>query len=232
MREGFAAAIRKVKRGDLPLSSLVSRSEIEEACAEEGYTSQARLYTPTTTILTFLAQLLGADGSCQQAVNGLVASLTAAGRSKCSADTGGYCKARSRLPEQAFWRLARQAGQRAEKQAEAPWHWESHRVRVVDGSTLRVADTPQNRAEYPLQKRLKPGLHYPVVRILVVFSLAVGTVLDAAISPYKGKGTGETAMLRAMEICSSLATFSLATDITRAIGTSPFGSPEVCTWSR
>jgi hypothetical protein len=55
---------------------------------------------------------------------------------------------------------------------------------VVDGSTLRIADTPQNRAEYPLQKRLKPGLHYPVVRILVVFSLAVGTVLDAAISPF------------------------------------------------
>jgi putative transposase len=31
-----------------------------------------------------------------------------------------------------------------------------------------------------------------------VFSLSVGTVLDAAISPYKGKGTGETAMLRGL----------------------------------
>ena len=31
-----------------------------------------------------------------------------------------------------------------------------------------------------------------------MFSLAVGTVLEAAIRPYQGKGTGETAMLREM----------------------------------
>lgn len=198
MIDGFTAAIRKIKRGDLPLSSLVSGDAVERACREEGYTSRAGLYTPFTTILTFIAQLIGADGSCQQAVNGLIASRTAAGRSRCSADTGGYCKARSRLPEQIFWRLARQSGQLAEAQAAEGLHWRGHRVRVVDGSTLRIADTPKNRKEYPLQKRLRSGLHYPVVRIVVVFSLAVGTVLDAAICPYKGKGTGETAMLRTM----------------------------------
>lgn len=198
MSEGFAVAIRKVKRGDLPLSSLLTRDEVDKACGKEGYSSRASLYTPFTTILTFIAQLIGADGSCQQAVNGLIASLTAAGRSKCAADTGGYCKARLRLPEKIFWYLARQSGRMVEEQADKGLHWEGHRVRVVDGSTLRIADTPKNRKEYPLQKRLKPGVHYPVVRILVVFSLAVGTVVDAAISPYKGKGTGETSMLRAM----------------------------------
>ncbi len=34
------------------------------------------------------------------------------------------------------------------------------------------------------------------MRILVVFSLAVGTVLEAAIRPCQGKGNGETGMLR------------------------------------
>ena len=198
MIEGFATAVKKLKRGDLPLSSLVARAEVDDACGKEGYSSRAGLYTPFTTILTFIAQLISADGSCQQAVNGLIANRVAAGKAKCSADTGAYCKARSRLPERIFWRLARQLGQQAEVAAEDGLQWEGHRVRVVDGSTLRIADTPENRKEYPLQKRLKPGLHYPVVRILVVFSLAVGTVLDAAICPYKGKGTGETAMLRAM----------------------------------
>lgn len=198
MCKGFAAALRKVKRGDLPLSGLVSQTEVVEACREEGYRSRAGLYTPVITILTFLAQLLDADGSCQQAVNGLIAERVAGGKGKCSADTGGYCKARSRTPEQVFWRLARQSGRLVEEQADNGFHWQGHRVRVVDGSTLKIADTPANRKEYPLQKRLNPGLHYPVVRILVVFSLAVGTVLDAAICPYKGKGTGETAMLRGM----------------------------------
>lgn len=198
MCEGFASAVRSLKRGELALSSLVSRDNVEAACEEEGYSSRASLYTPITTILTFLAQLIGADGSCQQAVNGLIADRTSKGKSRCSADTGGYCKARSRLPEKVFWRLAQQSGQTAENQADDTLHWQGHRVRVADGSTLKIADTPANRQQYPLQKNLKPGLHYPVVRILVVFSLAVGTVLDAAICPYQGKGTGETAMLRAM----------------------------------
>ena len=198
MRNGFASAMRKVKRGDLPLSGLVSEQSVQQACSEVGYRSQASLYTPITTVLTFLAQLLNADGSCQQAVDGLIAERVAGGKRRCSADTSSYCKARSRLSEEVFWQLARQSGQQIEQDAEDGWLWLGHRVRVADGSTLQIADTPKNRKEYPLQKNLKPGLHYPVVRVLVVFSLAVGTVLEAAIRPYQGKGTGETAMLREM----------------------------------
>ena len=99
MCEGFASAISKLKRGSCALSSVVTRGEVAEACESVGYVSRATLYTPFTTIVTFICQLLGADGSCQQAVNGLIAGLVAAGNSKCSSDTGGYCKARARLPE-------------------------------------------------------------------------------------------------------------------------------------
>ena len=87
MGNGIAAAMRKVRSGDLPLSGLVSKKDVQEACQEGGYRSRASLYTPITTILTFLAQLLGADGSCQQAVDGLIADRTVAGKRKCSADT-------------------------------------------------------------------------------------------------------------------------------------------------
>lgn len=198
MADGLTAAMRKVRRGGCAFSGLVSEDQVDQACRQADYRSQASLYTPITTVLAFLAQLIGADGSCQQAVNGLIAQRTAAGDSKCSADTGGYCKARSRLPEEVFWQLARESGHTLEEQAEESWRWKGHRVRVVDGSTLQIADTAKNREQYPLQKQLRPGLHYPVVRILVVFSLAVGSVLEAALSPYQGKGTGETAMLRGL----------------------------------
>jgi hypothetical protein len=196
MSEGFAAAMRSVKRGSYALSGLVTAREVDEACREEGYREQASLYTPITTLLTFLSQLLGDDGSCQQAVNGLIAERTAADRPKCSADTGGYCKARAKIPEAVYWRLARNSGRAVDEQAAGKLLWNKLRVRVVDGSTCKIADTEANRREYPLQQNLRPGLHYPVVRFLVIFSLAAGTVLDAAIRPYQGKGTGETGMLR------------------------------------
>lgn len=200
MCDGFASAMRGVRRGSLALSGLVSPAEVNEACQAADYSSSADLYTPITTVLTFLAQLLGADGSCQQAVDGLIAERTAADQARCSADTGGYCKARKRLPEQVFWQLMRKAGRKVEDQAVEEQGenilWCGRRVRVVDGSTTKIADTEANRSEYPLMQSLQPGLHYPVVRFLLIFSLAVGTVLDAALRPYQGKGTGETGMLR------------------------------------
>lgn len=196
MSDGFAEAMRRVKRGNLALSGLVSPQEVDEACQAAGYQSSASLYAPNTTVLTFLAQLLGLGGSCQQAVDGLIAERTASGKSKCSTDTGGYCKARSRVPEKVYWQLARSAGRSVAESASAPQLWMGLRVNVVDGSTAKIADTEANRSEYPLMAGLVPGLHYPIVRLLVVFSLAVGTVLDAAIRPYQGKGTGETGMLR------------------------------------
>ena len=41
-----------------------------------------------------------------------------------------------------------------------------------------------------------PGLGFPIARLLVVFGLAVGTVLRAVMGPYQGKQTGEQALLR------------------------------------
>jgi hypothetical protein len=198
MGKGFAVALQYVKRGTCPFSALVGDDEIRCACAKAAYRSQASVYTPITTILTFLNQLLKPDGCCQRAVNELIAERIAGDAPACSADTGGYCKARARIPEAVYRTLATRSGQLAEQQAEADWLWYGHRVRIADGSTLQLADTQANRNEYPLQRNLKPGLHYPVVRILVLFSLATCTVLDAALRPYQGKGTGELAMLREM----------------------------------
>lgn len=59
-----------------------------------------------------------------------------------------------------------------------------------------MPDTPENQAAYPQAKTQKPGVGFPIARILVAFSLAVGTVLEAAIGPYQGKQTSELALLR------------------------------------
>jgi hypothetical protein len=59
-----------------------------------------------------------------------------------------------------------------------------------------MADTPENQKAYPQATTQAPGVGFPIARIVVVFSLAVGTVLDAAIGPYQGKQTSELALLR------------------------------------
>src|SRR4029077_7611542 len=59
-----------------------------------------------------------------------------------------------------------------------------------------MPDTKANQAAYPQQSSQAPGLGFPIARILVVFSLAVGTVLEAGMGPYQGKETSELALLR------------------------------------
>jgi hypothetical protein len=57
-----------------------------------------RLYPPTVALSMFMRQVLEADGSCQKAVNGWAAQRVADGLRPCSVRTGGFCRARQRLP--------------------------------------------------------------------------------------------------------------------------------------
>ena len=58
--------------------------------------------------------------------------------------------------------------------------------------------TPKNLAEFPHPKTQKKGVGLPIARVVAILSLATACVMDAAIGPYKGKETGESALLRSM----------------------------------
>ena len=74
-------------------------------------------------------------------------------------------------------------------------------MRVVDGSTITMPDTAANQAEYPQMASQKPGCGFPIARIVVVFSLAMGTALEAALASYEGKQTGENSLFRTLHDC-------------------------------
>ena len=61
-----------------------------------------------------------------------------------------------------------------------------------------MPDTPQNQAEYPQPKTQKPGVGLPIARAVAIVSLATACVMDLAMGLYKGKETGESALLRSM----------------------------------
>jgi Transposase DDE domain len=182
----------------LPITQLLSVADVDAAVAAEGCSFRERLFTPLLTIWIFLGQVLDHDQSCRQAVLRFVAWLSAHGQSRCSSKTGAYCRARQRLPEGVLGRLTRTKGSQLEEHSPRAWHWFGRRVRVADGTTVSMPDTPANQKAYPQSRTQRPGLGFPILRLVVVFSLSVGTVLDAAFNPYKGKETGETGMLRTL----------------------------------
>jgi len=178
----------------LPFAGLLSSQDITQALPANLAWRQ-RLFTPVTTLWVFLSQILDPDHSCRQAVARFLAWLLARGRPACSANTGAYCSARQRLPETTLPHLTRQTGSRLEQSSPRAWRWHQRRTRLVDGSTASMPDTIANQKAYPQARTQKPGVGFPILRFVVVFSLAVGTVLEATLAPYKGKQTGETSML-------------------------------------
>ena len=161
-------------------------------------THRERLFPPTDTLAMFLSQALSADRSCQKAVNDLAVRRIAAGLSPCSTHTGAYCHARSRLPMEMIRTLVQYTGQAITARAPSAWRWRGRRVRLVDGTTVTLPDTPANQAAYPQSRAQKPGLGYPICRVLGLVCLDSGAVLNAAVGRFRGKGGDEQTLLRAV----------------------------------
>lgn len=61
-----------------------------------------------------------------------------------------------------------------------------------------MPDTPANQETYPQQRSQKPGLGFPISRIVGITCLSSGMVINAAMGPYKGKGGSEHALFRTL----------------------------------
>jgi len=157
-----------------------------------------RLYPPTVTLSMFIQQVLSEDGSCQRAVNGWAAQCTAEGLPFKSVRTGGYCRARQRLPLAMVQSLTRITGDRLSNGARRGWRWRDRPVKLVDGTGLSMPDTPDNQVHFPQSRSQAAGAGFPAAQLVGVICLATGAVLDVAIGPSHGKGNSEHSLLRRM----------------------------------
>jgi len=155
-----------------------------------------RLYPPTVALAMFIKQSLDEDGSCQRVVNGWAAQRVAEGLAAQSVATGGYCRARQRLPAEMVTTLTRETGKLLCAQAHTGWRWRGRTVKLVDGTGISMPDTPENQARYPQPSSQKPGVGFPLARLVGVICLATGAVVDAAMGPFEGKGHSEHDLVR------------------------------------
>jgi hypothetical protein len=169
--------------------------EVTEAHLPEH---RERLYPPTVTLAMFLRQALAADGSCQRAVSGWAASRAAEGLSAQSVRTGGYCRARSRLPLSMVQALTRESGRLLSTRALSGWRWRDRPVKLLDGTGVSMPDTPSNQAAFPQPACQAEGVGFPLARLCTVHCLASGAVLAAASGPHRGAGHSELDLSRTL----------------------------------
>jgi hypothetical protein len=181
---------------DLCFRRLLPKERVEAALERQQVRYRQRRYTPLLTIWTFLYQVLASDQSCRAAVARLLAFLSVGGQDSGRAKTAPYCKARQRLPEKLLADLARSSGLELQRQVPPPKLLGGRPIKIADGTTVSMPDTPANQKAYPQQSAQKKGLGFPLLRLVGLIGLSCGAVLDVAMGPYQGKRTGETALLR------------------------------------
>jgi len=124
-----------------------------------------RIYPPLDTLRLFVGQVLSADRACQDVVSRRLSERTAQGQSANALNTGAYCDARKRLPIELPVTLGILTGERLEAMMPPAWRWQGRCVKLFDGTTITMPDTPSNQETYPQSREQKPGLGFPIARI-------------------------------------------------------------------
>jgi hypothetical protein len=147
------------------------------AQADEGPNSREHIYSLRRTFFGFLYQVLNPDCPCREVVRQIQSLFTLLSRRRVSEDTGAYCVARGRLPFEILARLRCAVAAHASKAEEL---WNGFRVRVIDGTGISMPDTPKNQRAYPQSAEQKPGCGFPFMKLVGIFSLSTGVLLDYA----------------------------------------------------
>ena len=158
--------------------NVLTSPEVLDATEALSPEHRERLYPPTVTLSMFMRQTLEADGSCQKAVNRWAAQRVADGLCPSSTRTGGYCRARARLPLSMVSGLAQETGRQLHQRACLQWCWRGRAVKLVDGTGLSMPDTQENQACYPQPSTQAKGVW-------------LTTITLAGVLPHEGMLPGE-----------------------------------------
>ena len=186
------------QHASLPFSEVLPADVVIAALRSIGLRYYESLYNPVTVLWLFLSQVIHANPTLAVTVESFLAWRLGQGLPPCSTDTGAYAKARLRLPEALLQTLTRHTGREADRAAPGEWRWRGRVVKLFDGSSVSMPDTPENQAAYPQTSQQTAGVGFPLARIGVLFSLSAGTALDLGIRRWAGKFQSELAILRDM----------------------------------
>ena len=145
------------------------------AQADEGANSRERVFSVRRTFFGFLYQVLKPDTACREIVRQVQALLALHDRGRADENTSAYCQARKRLPLDRLSRVRVGVAAAGQKMAGL---WHGLRPKVIDGTTVSAPDTRKNQRAYPQSRSQKPGCGFPLIRLVGVFSLSTGVLLD------------------------------------------------------
>ena len=153
-----------------------------------------RVFTPGSTFFLFLWQTLN-SAACAETVQKAAFHHWKNKGNTISSGTSAYCQARKKLSETFLEKVFALVVGSCEQETPVAYVWKGRNVKIVDGTSVSMPDTPENQGVYPQPSVQKKGCGFPIARILAVFSLASGAIVNFASSSLH---TGEQTLLRSI----------------------------------
>ena len=170
LRQTTLAQLQQHLRDFLPAPLLSSE--------EDGPNSRDRVFNLRLTFECFVWQLLKPKTSCREVVRQVQTLLRLQGRAPVDESDSAYIQARQRLPKERLQKALSATAQAADRRIGSNGQLRGRPVKVVDGSTIQLSDTPRNQKRYPQPTSQKPGCGFPVIRFVALLSLNSGAILQ------------------------------------------------------
>jgi Transposase DDE domain len=159
----FPTALARVRRqvlaDDLPIAQAV-----DQLCRDCGCQWRDRLLTPLVTLRLFILQILHG--------NTAITHL----RQLCGIDfaASSYCEARKRLPLEVIGGLLKTMLQWVDRPSPGAPELLGQRVLICDASNHSMSDAPELHEHFGLPPSTKPGIGYPVAKLMGLMDAATG----------------------------------------------------------
>jgi hypothetical protein len=173
IRQATLAQLQEHLRDFLPVSLLSTEAA--------GPNSRQRVFSLRLTFECFIWQLLKPKTSCREVVRQVQALFRLHGQGPVDEGDSAYVQARQRLPRERLEKALRATAQAADRRAGPQGRLQGRAVKVVDGSTTQLSDTKENQKRYPQPSTQKPGCGFPVMKLMTVFSLSSGAILNVLL---------------------------------------------------
>ena len=153
------------------------------APASCGHNSRQRIFSLEVVFWAFLDQVQTPMGSCREAVRKVMAFV----RRKypheksgvMSPDSSAYCQARSKIPLEVMDEISTHLVERMQRNIPDDALWHGSHVKLVDGTSVSMPDTPANQARWPQSSSQEPGCGFPLMNLVAIFCLSSGALIKA-----------------------------------------------------
>jgi hypothetical protein len=141
--------------------------------------SRERLLPLDRTFWCWLWQILQGNTSCREVLKQVAMLFALHGRS-IDENSSAYCQSRKLILPGLLQRIYIHIAQAAFCWAPGTNHLQGRRLKALDGTSARLADTPENQAAFPQPESQNPGAGFPVLKMVALFCVASGAILGHA----------------------------------------------------